>query len=75
MVRARRRLPLNTLDPRPKGQSLAMATASSSVENLTTAVRRGKGSRALAAGVAGRLPLVECLLPVEWMRRGCPELS
>lgn len=49
MARARRRLLLNTLDPRPKGQSLAMATASSSEENLTTA-NRGMGSRVLAAG-------------------------
>lgn len=39
MRRARLRLPLKTEDPRPKGQSLAMATASSSLENLTTAGR------------------------------------
>ena len=45
MARARPRLPLNTLELRPKGQSLAIATASSSVENLTTASRRGVVSR------------------------------
>jgi hypothetical protein len=37
MARARRLLPLNTFEPRPKGQSLAIATASSSVLKLTTA--------------------------------------
>jgi hypothetical protein len=36
IARARRVLPLNTLDPRPNSQSLASSTASSSVANGTT---------------------------------------
>lgn len=52
MARARERLPEKTEEPRPKGQSLAMATASSSLPNLTTA-RRGQGRSSTGAADVG----------------------